>query len=58
MAFLIYVGNLPPKPTSTQEVACVPYIHKDYKQIFVSASQTIQCCRSDAKEQFDSLSLA
>ncbi len=29
-AFLIYVGNPPPKPTGKQEEACVPYIHSVY----------------------------
>lgn len=28
MAFLIYVGNPPPKPTSKQEELCVPYMYK------------------------------
>lgn len=28
MAFLIYVGNPPPKPTAKQEEVYVPYIHK------------------------------
>ena len=32
MAFLIYVGNPPPKPTAKQEEACVPYIPEDYKK--------------------------